>query len=162
MKYLVTGGAGFIGSNFVRHLLKERPAAEVVTLDALTYAGHLESLAGVLDDPRHRFIHGDVCDGELVRDVVSGVNTVFHLAAETHVDRSILAEAPFVRTNVLGTATMLAAALDAGVERFVACWSSPRSIACSAGGRRVTTLAPVAPSRTSSNCSACCRPTPGW
>lgn len=119
MRYLVTGGAGFIGSNLVRHLLGERPDAQVVNLDALTYAGHLESLDGLDDDGRHSFIHGDICDGGTVRDAMSGVDVVFHLAAESHVDRSIIEDAPFVRTNVLGTATLLAAALAEGVSRFV-------------------------------------------
>ena len=119
MRYLVTGGAGFIGSNFVRHLLRERPDAEVVNLDALTYAGHLESLRDIEDDPRYRFVHADVCDGGQVREAMSGADVVFHLAAESHVDRSIVEDAPFVRTNVLGTATLLAAALEAGVRRFV-------------------------------------------
>jgi dTDP-glucose 4,6-dehydratase len=119
VKYLVTGGAGFIGSNFVRLLLAERPEAEVINLDALTYAGHLASLADVLDDSRHHFVHGDICDGEAVRAAMAGADVVFHLAAESHVDRSILEDAPFVRTNVLGTATLLAAALAEGVSRFV-------------------------------------------
>lgn len=119
MRYLVTGGAGFIGSNFVKHLLAERPDAEVVNLDALTYAGHRESLRDVDGDPRHRFIQGDICDGEAVREAMSGADIVFHLAAESHVDRSIIEDAPFVRTNVLGTATLLAAALAEGVSRFV-------------------------------------------
>ena len=119
VRYLVTGGAGFIGSNFVRHLLAERPDAEVVNLDALTYAGHLESLEHVRDHARHRFLHGDVCDGRAVREAMEGIDAVFNLAAETHVDRSIMADAPFVRTNVVGTATLLAAALAEGVSRFV-------------------------------------------
>lgn len=119
MKYLVTGGAGFIGSNFVKHLLTERPDAEVVNLDALTYAGHLESLEDVHGNPRHHFVHGDICDGDVVRAAMSGADIVFHLAAESHVDRSIVEDAPFIRTNVLGTATMLAAALSEGVTRFV-------------------------------------------
>ncbi len=119
MKYLVTGGAGFIGSNFVRHLLAVRPDAQVVNLDALTYAGHRESLVDVEDDPRYRFVHGDICDSDIVRAEMVGVDVVFHLAAESHVDRSITADAPFIRTNVLGTGTLLAAALDAGVKRFV-------------------------------------------
>jgi dTDP-glucose 4,6-dehydratase len=119
VRYLVTGGAGFIGSNFVRFLLAERPDAEVVNLDALTYAGHLESLADVVHHPRHRFVHGDICDAATVRRAMSGVGTVFHLAAESHVDRSIVEDAPFIRTNVLGTATLLSAALDAGVQRFM-------------------------------------------
>ena len=119
MRYLVTGGAGFIGSNFVRHLLAERPDAEVVNLDALTYAGNLVSLKDVENEPRYRFIHGDICDGAAVREAVSGVDVVFNLAAESHVDRSIVEDAPFVRTNVLGTATLLAASLEEGVSRFV-------------------------------------------
>jgi dTDP-glucose 4,6-dehydratase len=119
VRYLVTGGAGFVGSNFVRHLLAERPAAEVVNLDALTYAGHRESLVDVERNPRYRFAHGDICVVDVVREAMDGVDVVFHLAAESHVDRSITEDAPFIRTNVLGTGTLLAAALDAGVRRFV-------------------------------------------
>ena len=119
MRYLVTGGAGFIGSNLVRWLLRSAPEAEVVNLDALTYAGNLESLADVEDEPRYTFVHGDICDGDLVREALEGVDVVLNLAAESHVDRSILSDAPFVRTNVLGTHTLLAAALERGVRRFV-------------------------------------------
>lgn len=119
MKYLVTGGAGFIGSNFIKLLLAERPEAYVVNLDALTYAGHLESLADISDDPRYSFLHGDICDAELVDAAMEGVDVVFNLAAESHVDRSIVEATPFVRTNVLGTATLLAAACACGVSRFV-------------------------------------------
>jgi len=119
VKYLVTGGAGFIGSNFVRYLLSERPDAEVVNLDALTYAGHRESLTDIEGDPRHRFVHGDICDSAVVRRCMDGVEVVFHLAAESHVDRSIVEDAPFIRTNVIGTGTLLSVALDAGVRRFV-------------------------------------------
>ena len=119
MKYLVTGGAGFIGSNFVKLLLAERPEAHVVNLDALTYAGHLESLADIAGGPHYSFLHGDICDGELVDAAMEGVDIVFNLAAESHVDRSIIEAAPFVRTNVLGTATLLAAASARGVRRFV-------------------------------------------
>ena len=119
MRYLVTGGAGFIGCNLVRHILGERPDAEVVNLDALTYAGHLESLEDVIGHPRHTFVRGDVCDGAVALEAMDGVDVVLHLAAESHVDRSIVKDAPFVRTNVLGTATLLAAALEAGVGRFV-------------------------------------------
>jgi dTDP-glucose 4,6-dehydratase len=119
VRYLVTGGAGFIGSNFVRHVLAERPNVEVVNLDALTYAGHRESLTDVERNQRYRFVHGDICDGAVVRDVMAGVDVVLHLAAESHVDRSIIEDTPFIRTNVLGTGTLLAAALDAGVKRFV-------------------------------------------
>jgi dTDP-glucose 4,6-dehydratase len=119
MKILVTGGAGFIGSNLVRWLLANRPDARVVNLDALTYAGNLESLKDVEDDPRYRFVHGDICDAGIVAEAMEGVELVLHLAAESHVDRSILSDAPFVRTNVLGTQTLLAAALALEVKRFV-------------------------------------------
>ncbi len=119
MKLLVTGGCGFIGSNLVRHLLEERDGARIVNLDLLTYAGNLENLRDVEDDSRYRFVRGDVCDGPRVRELMREAEAVVHLAAESHVDRSISDDAPFVRTNVLGTQTLLATALEAGVERFV-------------------------------------------
>ena len=119
MKYLVTGGAGFIGSNLVRHLLKTQPDAHVTNLDALTYAGKLANLSGVEEGERYRFVHGDICDPAAVRGAMDGVDLVMNLAAESHVDRSIMSDAPFVRTNVMGTQTLLAAALELGVSRFV-------------------------------------------
>jgi dTDP-glucose 4,6-dehydratase len=119
MKLLVTGGAGFIGSNFVRFLLKEDDEVEVTNLDLLTYAGNLENLHGLMDHPRHRFVRGDVCDVDLTRELVRETDAVVHLAAESHVDRSVTSAAPFVRTNVMGTHTLLAASLEAGVGRFV-------------------------------------------
>lgn len=119
MNVLVTGGSGFIGSNLVRWLLERRAHARVVNLDALTYAAGPGNLADVEGDPRYRFVHGDVCDGRLVRELMDDTDLVLHLAAESHVDRSIASDAPFVRTNVLGTQTLLAAALEAGVGRFV-------------------------------------------
>ena len=120
---MVTGGAGFIGSTYVRSVVGGRyPAvadADVVVLDLLTYAGTLTNLAPVLDDPRLRFVRGDVRDAELVASLMTGVDAVVHFAAESHVDRSIGGAAEFVATNVLGTQVLLAAALDAGVGRFV-------------------------------------------
>ena len=153
MKYLVTGGAGFIGSNFVRFLLRERTDTEVVNLDALSYAGNKDNLAEVMDDPRHRFIHGDICDPDTVSGAIEGVDIVVNLAAESHVDRSIASDRDFVRTNVLGTATLLASALASGVKRFVQVstdevygelpWAEPESRDSSA--RRFTEDTPLAP-----------------
>jgi dTDP-glucose 4,6-dehydratase len=123
MRLLVTGGAGFIGSTFVRRVLRgEEPTlagVEVVVLDKLTYAGNEANLAPVSTDPRYRFVKGDIVDGELVRDVLAGVDAVVHFAAESHVDRSILGADPFVVTNVVGTQILLQAALEVGVARFV-------------------------------------------
>lgn len=117
---LVTGGCGFIGSNLVRYLLAHRAEVSVVNFDLLTYAGNLANLQDVWDDPRHRFIRGDVTDRDLVRRIFAeGIDTVFHLAAETHVDRSIYDATPFVRTNVLGTQVLLDAAREFGVRRFI-------------------------------------------
>jgi dTDP-glucose 4,6-dehydratase len=108
---LVTGGAGFIGSNFVRYLLRQEPEARVVTLDALTYAGSPENLKDLPDLGRHVFVHGDICDRALVDNLLRRhqIDTLVHFAAETHVDRSILNPEPFIHTNVLGTFTLLEA-----------------------------------------------------
>ena len=119
MRHLVTGGAGFIGSNFVHHVLGTHTDDEVVTLDALTYAGSKSNLEGVLDDPRHEFVEGDIRDRELVTDLVTDVDTIVNFAAESHVDRSIEGAKPFVSTNVQGTQTLLDAANEAGVDRFL-------------------------------------------
>ncbi|GAA0968145.1 dTDP-glucose 4,6-dehydratase [Acrocarpospora macrocephala] len=121
MKLLVTGGAGFIGSHYVRTVLSDGyPAfagAEVTVLDRLTYAGNLANLAPVAG--RHTFVHGDVCDARLLADLVPGHDVVLHFAAESHVDRSIEGPAEFVRTNVLGTQTLMEACLTARVGRVV-------------------------------------------
>ncbi len=108
---LVTGGAGFIGSNFVRFLLQNEPQVHIVNLDALTYAGSLENLQDLPHPSRHTFIHGDICDRPLVERILRQyqVDTVVHFAAETHVDRSILAPERFIQTNILGTFTLLEA-----------------------------------------------------
>jgi dTDP-glucose 4,6-dehydratase len=123
MRVLVTGGAGFIGSHYVRQVLTGAyPAlrdAEVVVLDKLTYAGNEANLAPVAADPRLRFVRGDICDNALVTEVMTGVDLVVHFAAESHVDRSILGSADFVLTNVLGTQNLLQAAVEAGVGKFV-------------------------------------------
>ena len=123
MRVLVTGGAGFIGSHYVRQALTGAyPTlgdAEVVVLDKLTYAGNRANLDPVAADQRLRFVQGDICDAELVTGLMRGVDLVVHFAAESHVDRSILGSADFVLTNVLGTQTLLQAALEAGVGKFV-------------------------------------------
>jgi len=110
MKLLVTGGAGFIGSNFVQYILKTYPEDEVVTLDALTYAGNLENLKAVEKDSRHQFVKGDIGDGTLVDGLVANCDAVVHFAAESHVDRSIMSPGAFVETNVHGTYVLLEAA----------------------------------------------------
>jgi dTDP-glucose 4,6-dehydratase len=119
MKLLITGGAGFIGSNLIRYFLSEYEDVEVLNLDLLTYAGNLENLRDIEDDPRYTFVQGDICDGELVLGLMEGVDGVLNLAAESHVDRSIESDLDFVRTNVLGTRVLLAAALERGVNRFL-------------------------------------------
>ena len=113
MKILVTGGAGFIGSNLVRYFLEEYEDVEVINLDLLTYAGNLDNLAGLETDSRYHFVQGDICDVSLVGDLVGEVDAVLNLAAESHVDRSIAHDTPFVLTNVNGTHTLLSAALAA-------------------------------------------------
>jgi dTDP-glucose 4,6-dehydratase len=109
---LVTGGCGFIGSNFVRLALKYLPESRIINLDKLTYAGNLANLAGCDEDPRYRFVHGDICDSELLTKLFAeeNIDTVVHFAAESHVDRSIEGPAEFIQTNILGTFTLLEAA----------------------------------------------------
>ncbi len=128
MKLLVTGGAGFIGSHFVQSVLcqaassrpsEDPPASSVTVLDALTYAGNRANLCAVADDSRLRFVHGDIRDAQLVEALLPGHDVVVHCAAESHVDRSIAAGGDFVSTNVLGTQTLLEAALRAGINTFL-------------------------------------------
>ncbi len=118
MKLLVTGGAGFIGSNFIHYWLKNHPGDLLVNLDGLTYAGHLESLKDVENSPSYKFIKGDITEEQVVKNAMEGVDIVVHFAAESHVDRSVIDPLIFVKTNVLGTAVLLNAALDAKVKRF--------------------------------------------
>jgi dTDP-glucose 4,6-dehydratase len=121
MNVLVTGGCGFIGSNLVRLLLAERPDWRVVNLDKLTYAGNPENLADLAGNPRYRFVRADICNGELVADIFATekIDGVMHLAAESHVDRSILSPSVFIETNVRGTQVLLEAAREFGVRCFL-------------------------------------------
>jgi dTDP-glucose 4,6-dehydratase len=121
MKLLVTGGAGFIGSAFVRLALRANASARVVNLDKLTYAGNLENLADVAGDSRYRFVRGDICDAALVESLLTEETpeAIVHFAAESHVDRSILSPEPFLETNIRGTATLLEAARKRRPKRFV-------------------------------------------
>ena len=118
MKVLLTGGAGFIGSNFVHYMLRRYPDYDIVVLDKLTYAGNLKNLESALQNPRFKFVRHDICDPS-VAEHVTGADAVVHMAAESHVDRSIESAAEFVRTNVEGTLRMLDAARQAKVPRFV-------------------------------------------
>ncbi|MFH1615454.1 MAG: dTDP-glucose 4,6-dehydratase [Planctomycetota bacterium] len=120
-RILVTGGAGFIGSNFVRMVLAEQPACFVVNLDKLTYAGNLENLAEFAGHPNHRFVKGDICDGKLVEKLIDQykIEAIINFAAESHVDRSISEPKRFIETNVTGTLTLLEAARDKKLERFI-------------------------------------------
>ena len=118
MHLLVTGGAGFIGSNFIRYWLKEHPDDFVINFDKLTYAGHIESTKGFQSKPNYEFIKGDICDAKAVNEAMNGVETVVHFAAETHVDRSIIGPQIFLQTNVIGTQILLDAALKHDVKRF--------------------------------------------
>ena len=118
MKLLVTGGAGFIGSNFIRYWLKKHPEDFIVNLDKLTYAGHIESTKDFETNQNYKFVKGDICDGRTVNEAMDGVDTVVHFAAESHVDRSIDNPAIFVKTNVEGTQVLLDAALNNKIKRF--------------------------------------------
>lgn len=118
MKLLVTGGAGFIGSNFILYWMKNHPEDLIVNFDKLTYAGNLENLKEVENNQNYSFLHGDICDPAQVATAMQGVDIVVHFAAESHVDRSILEPSEFVKTNVLGTQVLLDAALKNNIKRF--------------------------------------------
>ncbi|RPI36330.1 MAG: dTDP-glucose 4,6-dehydratase [Methanoregulaceae archaeon] len=121
MKLLVTGGLGFIGSNFIRHMLNTHPECSITNLDAITYAGNPANLVDIKKDPRYSFVQGNICDRQIVNSVFShhAIDTVVHFAAESHVDRSIHDSSAFVKTNVLGTQTLLETALHHNCLRFV-------------------------------------------
>lgn len=118
MKLLVTGGAGFIGSNFIHYWLAHHPEDHIVNLDSLTYAGNLENLSSISDHPNYTFVKGDIGDRSLVTKIMEGIDTVVHFAAESHVDRSIMDAAPFIKTNVEGTFVLLEAAVAHKISRF--------------------------------------------
>ncbi len=115
----MTGGAGFIGSHFVRHVLGKYPTYSVINLDKLTYAGNPENLREVEGDSRYRFVHGDICDAAMVREATRGVDAIVNFAAESHVDRSIMGADEFLKTDVLGTFTLLEAARELRIPRYV-------------------------------------------
>lgn len=119
MKTLITGGAGFIGSNFIRYLLSSRTDSHVVNFDKLTYAGNLANLDDLSHDPRYTFIQGDICDPLAVAKAMWGCDAVVHFAAESHVDRSILEPSAAIETNLNGTLVLLQAAREIGIRRFV-------------------------------------------
>lgn len=118
MKILITGGAGFIGSNFIHYWLENHPEDQVINLDSLTYAGHLESLKDIEGNPNYKFVKGDITDSNVVGQAMEGVDVAVHFAAESHVDRSIIDPLQFVKTNVLGTAVLLNTALEKKIKRF--------------------------------------------
>ncbi|PIP26176.1 MAG: dTDP-glucose 4,6-dehydratase [Candidatus Moranbacteria bacterium CG_4_9_14_3_um_filter_40_7] len=130
MKLLITGGAGFIGSNFIRYILKKYPARNashsnaggpdyhIINLDLLTYAGNPENLKDIESNPNYKFVHGDICDRKLVDSLMPEIDLIVHFAAESHVDRSILNSTDFIRTNIIGTHTLLESAKNNGLKRF--------------------------------------------
>ena len=120
MKILVTGGAGFIGSNFVRYILSQHPEYKIINLDKLTYAGNLDNLSDAEKSPSYKFVKGDICDAELVADLLKEkVDAVINFAAETHVDRSLYDPEIFVKTNILGIQVLLESALKHKIQRFI-------------------------------------------
>lgn len=119
MKLLVTGGAGFIGSCFVRHILKKHPDYKIINLDALTYCGNIENLKDIESNPNYTFVHGNICDRKLVRELIPQVDCVVNFAAESHVDNSIKTPEIFIETNVQGTLNLLQACKELGIERFL-------------------------------------------
>ena len=118
-KVLVTGGAGFIGSNFIKYMLEKHPDYEIINLDALTYCGNLENLEDIEENPNYSFVKGNICDDELVDEVVSEVDYIVHFAAESHVDRSIEDPQIFIKSNIIGTQVLLDAAKKYQIRKFL-------------------------------------------
>ena len=118
MKILVTGGAGFIGSNFILHWIKKNPEDHIFNLDKLTYAGNLENLKSIEKNPNYHFVQGDICNSQLVNSLTRNIDFIVHFAAESHVDRSILDPSPFIKTNIEGTYVLLESALKYKIKRF--------------------------------------------
>jgi dTDP-glucose 4,6-dehydratase len=144
MRLFITGGAGFIGSNFIRYTLETHPDYEIVNYDKLTYAGNLDNLRDVAGSPNYNFVRGDVCDRPSVDRAIGGANAVINFAAESHVDRSIENAADFIQTNVLGTQTLLDAARAAAVSRFVQI-STDEVMGSCRDGQYFTELSPLCP-----------------
>ena len=119
LNLLITGGSGFIGSNFIRHMLEKYPNCKIFNLDKLTYAGNPDNLKDIENNPKYSFVRGDICDPAVVDKVMQNVDHVVHFAAESHVDRSIEDGSVFVRTNVLGTYTLLESAMKHGIMKFI-------------------------------------------
>jgi len=119
LRILVTGGAGFIGSNFIRHMLDAHTDYEIINFDKLTYAGNLDNLKDIEDNPRYKFVKGDICDSDAVLAAVKGCDAVINFAAESHVDRSITSAKEFLTTNVMGTQVLLEAVRDLGIPKYL-------------------------------------------
>jgi dTDP-glucose 4,6-dehydratase len=144
MKLLVTGGAGFIGTNFIRHIRQEHPDWEITNLDKLTYAGNLENLKDMQDQPGYHFVKGDIADRKLVDKLLNqGFDVIVNFAAESHVDRSILDASPFIETNVKGTQVLLEGAKKHGIQRFIQV--STDEVYGSTDSGRFTEESPLAP-----------------
>jgi dTDP-glucose 4,6-dehydratase len=144
MRLFITGGAGFIGSNFIRHILKTYTDYSIINFDKLTYAGNLDNLKDVAQDARYSFLRGDICDRAAVEEALRGSDAVIHFAAESHVDRSIESAADFVETNVSGTQTLLDAARAVGASRFVLI-STDEVMGSCAEGEYFTEASPLCP-----------------
>ena len=119
MRLLVTGGAGFIGSNFIRHILKKYPDFKIVNLDKLTYAGNLDNLKDIENNPNYQFIKGDICDKEIVEKLAKDIDIIINFAAETHVDRSIEDAGVFIKSDILGTYNLLEAVKKFNIKKFI-------------------------------------------